>query len=92
MERYFHASVGADSYVENYMQSYAFEVDRLMKRVGKPVDRSEWLMPPQMVNAYYNQLINEIAFPAAILQPPFFDPVRMMRSISAASGPSSGMN
>ena len=45
-----------------------------MKKVGGPVDRSEWLMPPQMVNAYYMPPMNEIAFPAAILQPPFFDP------------------
>ena len=65
--------IGADSYVENYMRAYAFDVDRLMKKVGKPVDRSEWHMPPQMVNAYYNPLANEIVFPAAILQPPFFD-------------------
>jgi len=66
--------IGADSYAENYMRAYAFEVDRLMKKIGKPVDRSEWHMSPQTVNAYYNPLANEIVFPAAILQSPFFDP------------------
>jgi putative endopeptidase len=45
-----------------------------MAKIGKPVDRSEWGMTPQTVNAYYNPLMNEIVFPAAILQPPFFDP------------------
>jgi len=44
-----------------------------MAKVGKPVDRTEWLMPPQVVNAYYNPPMNEIVFPAAILQPPFFN-------------------
>src|SRR6267378_3485435 len=43
------------------------------RQAGKPVDRSEWLMTPQTVNAYYNPGMNEIVFPAAILQPPFFD-------------------
>ncbi|MDE4955194.1 M13-type metalloendopeptidase, partial [Francisella tularensis] len=41
--------------------------------LGKPVDKSKWYMPPQMVNAYYTPEMNEIVFPAAILQPPFFD-------------------
>ncbi|MFZ5668554.1 MAG: M13 family metallopeptidase [Pseudomonadota bacterium] len=50
--------------------NWAFEVDKL----GKPVDRDEWGMFPQTVNAYYNPTLNEIVFPAAILQPPFFDP------------------
>jgi putative endopeptidase len=45
-----------------------------MEQVNKPVDKSEWFMPPHMVNAYYNPSFNEIVFPAAILQPPFFDP------------------
>ncbi|WP_375426786.1 M13 family metallopeptidase [uncultured Sphingomonas sp.] len=51
-----------------------FEYDRQLAKVGKPVDRSEWFMTPQTVNAYANPLLNEIVFPAAILQPPFFDP------------------
>ena len=48
--------------------------DELNRKVNKPVDKSEWLMTPQTVNAYYNPTTNEICFPAAILQPPFFDP------------------
>ncbi len=51
-----------------------FEYDRLLAKLGKPVDRDEWGMTPMTVNAYYNPLLNEIVFPAAILQPPFFDP------------------
>ena len=51
-----------------------FNYKWMMGKIGKPVDRTEWGMPPQMVNAYYNPLQNEIVFPAAILQPPFFDP------------------
>ena len=47
--------------------------DRQLGKIGAPVDRDEWLMTPQTVNAYYNPGINEICFPAAILQPPFFD-------------------
>jgi predicted metalloendopeptidase len=50
----------------------AFERDRA--KLGQPVDRREWVLTPQTVNAYYNPLVNEIVFPAAILQPPFFDP------------------
>lgn len=51
-----------------------FTLDELRKKVGKPVDKSEWLMSPQTINAYYNPTTNEICFPAGILQPPFFDP------------------
>ena len=46
----------------------------MFSKLGKPVDKDEWLMAPQMVNAYYNPTTNEICFPAAILQPPFFNP------------------
>lgn len=52
----------------------AFETHREFAKLSEPVDRDEWLMTPQTVNAYYNPPLNEIAFPAAILQPPFFDP------------------
>src|SRR5262249_46662400 len=52
----------------------AFELARNLAKLGKPVDRDEWRMTPQTVNAYYNAGMNEIVFPAAILQPPFFDP------------------
>jgi len=52
----------------------AFEYNRQLAKIGKPVDRSEWFMTPQTVNAYANPTMNEVVFPAAILQPPFFDP------------------
>ena len=51
-----------------------FLLDKLNKKVGKMVDKQEWLMSPQTINAYYNPTTNEICFPAGILQPPFFDP------------------
>ena len=66
--------IGADSYATNVMNAYRFEFDRKARQVGGPVDRTEWYMSPQSVNACYNPLFNEILFPAAILQPPFFDP------------------
>lgn len=59
--------------VGNLMRASRFEHDRQMAKLGGPIDRDEWFMPPQMVNAYYNPEMNEIVFPAAILQPPFFD-------------------
>ncbi|WP_431954258.1 M13 family metallopeptidase [Nocardia lijiangensis] len=59
--------------VGNYRSGYAAEHDRDLKKLGGPVDRDEWFMTPQTVNAYYNPGMNEIVFPAAILQPPFFD-------------------
>ena len=65
--------VGADSYVQNMIQASEFAFDRELKKAGKPVDRTDWGMTPQTVNAYYNPLNNEIVFPAGILQPPFFD-------------------
>ena len=58
--------------VGNVRRSSVFEHDYEIGKLGGPVDRDEWLMPPQMVNAYYNPEMNEIVFPAAILQPPFF--------------------
>lgn len=57
----------------NYRRGYALEYDRDLAKLGGPVDRDEWFMTPQTVNAYYNPGMNEIVFPAAILQPPFFD-------------------
>ena len=62
-----------DDLMGNVRRASAFEVDRDLAKLGKPVDRSEWGMTPQTINAYYNPLFNEIVFPAAILQPPFFD-------------------
>ncbi len=61
-------------YWHNVRAGVAFESARQIAQIGQPVDRSEWGMLPQTVNAYYNPLANEIAFPAAILQPPYFDP------------------
>jgi putative endopeptidase len=63
-----------DDLVGNVMRGNAFEYRRNINKLGKPVDRGEWGMTPQTVNAYYNPELNEIVFPAAILQPPFFDP------------------
>jgi putative endopeptidase len=60
--------------VGNARRAAAFEYDRRLAKLGQPVDRDEWFMTPMMVNAYYNPSLNEIVFPAAILQPPFFDP------------------
>ena len=62
------------SYLDNALAATAFENAFQMAKIGKPADRKEWGMTPQTVNAYYNPLKNEIVFPAAILQPPFFDP------------------
>jgi len=67
-------AVRADDLVGNVRRSYAYEHDRELRKIGRPVDRDEWFMTPQTVNAYYNPGMNEIVFPAAILQPPFFDP------------------
>jgi putative endopeptidase len=58
----------------NDLRAGRFEHEREAARIGKPVDRAEWKMNPQTVNAYYEKTRNEIVFPAAILQPPFFDP------------------
>jgi putative endopeptidase len=66
--------IRSDDLVGNLARVSSFEVDRHLGRVGGPVDLDEWLMSPQTVNAYYNPTQNEIVFPAAILQPPFFDP------------------
>jgi putative endopeptidase len=62
-----------DDYYGNLQRATAFEYKRQLDKLGKPVDRAEWGMNPQTVNAYYNPSLNEIVFPAAILQPPFFN-------------------
>ena len=59
--------------IGNAMRASSFSYQRMVEKLGKPVDREEWGMTPQTVNAYYNPSKNEIVFPAAILQPPFFD-------------------
>jgi putative endopeptidase len=65
--------VRADDLLGNVAAAAAFETDRQLAKIGAPVDRDEWLMLPQTVNAYYNPGTNEICFPAGILQKPFFD-------------------
>jgi len=62
-----------DDLVGNRMRSRAFEYAKEVNKLGKPIDRDEWGMTPQTVNAYYNPEMNEIVFPAVILQPPFFN-------------------
>lgn len=62
-----------DDLIGNVMRVADFEVNRALNKIGEPIDREEWLMTPQTVNAYYHPLKNEIVFPAAILQPPFFN-------------------
>lgn len=63
-----------DSYWANVRRSNIFDIDYMLADVNKPVDKARWGMSPQTVNAYYNPTTNEICFPAAILQPPFFNP------------------
>ena len=65
--------ISRDDLVGNVMRVASFELDRSIAKIGQPIDREEWLMTPQTVNAYYHPLKNEIVFPAAILQPPFFN-------------------
>ena len=65
--------VRGDAY-GNALAADRFEYDRNLAKLGKPVDRTEWIMTPMTINAYYNPTMNEIVFPAAVLQAPFFDP------------------
>jgi putative endopeptidase len=65
--------ISRDDLWGNVVRANEFEHRRNLNKLGKPVDRSEWGMTPQTINAYYNPLMNEIVFPAAILQPPFFN-------------------
>jgi putative endopeptidase len=67
-------AVDRGPYVENVLRGDEFEFARDLAKIGKPVDKSEWGMTPPTVNAYYYPPLNEIVFPAGILQPPFFDP------------------
>jgi putative endopeptidase len=66
-------AVDRDSYLDNVVRAAEFNYRWQLSKIGKPVDKTLWGMSPQTVNAYYNPLQNEIVFPAAILQPPFFD-------------------
>jgi predicted metalloendopeptidase len=65
--------IGRDTYAANHLAAARFEVERQLAKLGEPVDRDEWEMPAHMVNAYYHPTLNEIVFPAGILQPPLFD-------------------
>ncbi|QEO09089.1 M13 family metallopeptidase [Protaetiibacter larvae] len=69
-------TVDASDLVGNVRATSAFEFARELGKIGKPIDRDEWFMTPQTINAYYNPGFNEIVFPAAILQYPFFDEAR----------------
>lgn len=66
--------IDTQSYWQNVSAAKAFQYKRMLNKIGKPVDRMEWGMTPPTVNAYYNPTSNEIAFPAGIMQVPFFDP------------------
>lgn len=66
-------TVNRQSYVRNFLNSNTFDAKWLLGKFGKPVDKTEWGMTPATINAYYNPSYNEIVFPAAIMQPPFFD-------------------
>ena len=68
--------IEGNSYAQNWLRANEFETQREINHLGKPVDRGEWGMSPPTVNAYYNPQLNEIVFPAGILQPPFFDSSR----------------
>jgi putative endopeptidase len=70
---YSSVEIRRDDYLGNVRRASAFENKRELARIGKPVDKSEWSMTPQTVNAYFDPSENEIVFPAGILQPPFFD-------------------
>jgi endothelin-converting enzyme/putative endopeptidase len=65
--------IDRDDLLGNMLRSARFEYQRNIAKLGKPIDRQEWQMTPQTINAYYSPVMNEIVFPAAILQPPFFN-------------------
>jgi endothelin-converting enzyme/putative endopeptidase len=64
--------IDRDAYLVDAQRAAAFEYQRQLAKIGKPVDRTEWLMSPPSVNAYYDPQMNEMVFPAGILQPPFY--------------------
>ena len=68
------ATVSKDNYVHNILELNAVNYQHEVNKLGQPVDKTEWMMTPQTVNAYYNPSFNEIVFPAGILQFPFYDP------------------
>nr|WP_306672458.1 M13 family metallopeptidase [Geothrix fuzhouensis] len=70
---YARLEVKRQPYVLNYLETHRFEFQRRLAKLGQPIDRNEWSMTPQTNNAYYSPTMNEIVFPAGILQPPYFD-------------------
>ena len=70
---YSRLEVSKDDLIGNVLRSNQFDYNKELNKLGKPIDRDEWGMTPQTVNAYYNPEMNEIVFPASILQPPFFN-------------------
>jgi endothelin-converting enzyme/putative endopeptidase len=78
--------ITANNHLANVQRSAAFELDRQLKKIGKPLDRTEWGMTPPTVNAYEDPQTNTINFPAGILQPPFFDPTKDDSVNYAAAG------
>lgn len=73
---YSNIQISAEDLIHNIEAVNEWSFNREINKIGKPIDREEWFMLPQTVNAYYNPGFNEIVFPAAILQPPFFEPTR----------------
>jgi len=71
---YSSVQIAPDDFLTDVMQAYRFEEHRDLEKIGKPVDRTEWFMSPPTVNAYYDPQMNDINFPAGVLQPPLFDP------------------
>src|SRR4029077_8241459 len=71
---YSRLAIGRDSLLENVFAAARFETARDLAKIGKPVDRGEWRMTPPTVNAYYSASLNEMVFPAGIMQLPFFSP------------------
>jgi putative endopeptidase len=74
VEDYSSLVVSREDLLGNMLRAAEWDFDDDLNRIGGPVDKDEWLMTPQTVNAYYHPRMNEIVFPAAILRPPFFDP------------------
>ena len=65
--------ISRGNFYKNILNASAWNYNYMVKKIGQPVDKTEWLMSPPTVNAYYNPSVNEIVFPAGILQPPFFN-------------------
>ena len=81
-------SVSKDSHVGNMLASARFDSARDLARINRPTDRERWFMCPQRINAYYHPMLNEIVFPAAILEAPFFDREADTAMASAPKTPS----